>query len=140
MIYTDINLLNIFSGRNSQMAEQNVTLVIVLIRSFEHRTTKPLPLHNVSLDITTEKLLEMVQANLSKVPVPFRSVAYNCMKISHKAHLAKTNNPVINLENDALFLDPGKSLKDSGIEHETEISCFVREAYDQYKKDPKVIW
>ena len=46
-------------------------------------------------------------------------------QIEHQAHGAKTNDPVMNCENDEeLILKPGQSLSQSNIRHETELAFF----------------
>ena len=41
-----------------------VTIVVRLIRSFEHRTIKPLVLKNISLQLSTEELMDQVTKGL----------------------------------------------------------------------------
>jgi hypothetical protein len=50
----------------------------------------------------------------------------------------QSNHLVINFENDKdLILKPGKTLEEQGVENEHEISCFIREEYEEYKKHPE---
>jgi hypothetical protein len=53
----------------------------------------------------------------------------------------QSNHLVINFENDKdLILKPGKTLEEQGVENEHEISCFIREEYEEYKKHPENKW
>ena len=55
-------------------------------------------------------------------------------QIEHQAHGAKTNDPVINTENDdELILKPGNTLQDSHVRHETEIAFFNLSDYLSYQ-------
>ena len=61
--------------------------------------------------ITSEQLLSLIFQKLPTapgLPPPFRKYEYDTLKIEHQAHGAKTNDPVINYENDEeLILKPG---------------------------------
>ena len=46
------------------MADTGMTIVVRLIRSFEHRTIKPVVFKNVSPDITTEQLCELIHKGI----------------------------------------------------------------------------
>ena len=66
-----------------------------------------------------------------------RKFGYDSLKIEHHAHGAKTSDPVISTEHDdSLILEPGRSLRDQGLRHETELSLFRMEDYLQYKEMP----
>ena len=66
-----------------------------------------------------------------------RKFGYDTLKIEHQAHGAKTSDPVISTQDDAsLLLQPGRSLADQGLRHETELSLFRMEDYLEYKKLP----
>lgn len=61
-------------------------------------------------------------------------ISLTCFQIEHQAHGAKSNDPVINCENDEeLILIPGKTLGKSNIRNETEISFFRLSDYKAYK-------
>lgn len=51
-------------------------------------------------------------------------------------------NLVINFEQDAewIMADPARTLASYGVENETEISIFNREAYEEFKKNPEEKW
>ncbi|KAL9966255.1 hypothetical protein ACROYT_G024303 [Oculina patagonica] len=120
------------------------TLTVRLIRSFEYRNIKYVVFKDVPLEQTVQHFMDFVVSEIKKrpdVPPPFRNFSYDTMKIQHKAHGAKTSNPVIVLEDDEkLILTPDCSLSDSGIENETEISFFKKEDYEKYKTNPELKW
>lgn len=59
---------------------------------------------------------------------------YFFFQIEHQAHGAKSNDPVINTENDeTLILSKGKHLSESNVKHETEIAFFKLNDYLQYQ-------
>jgi len=120
------------------------TIIIRVIRSFEFRNIRNIVLKDVPLTITCEELLSLVFQKLPiapGLPPPFRKYDYDTLKIEHQAHGAKTNDPVINCENDEdLILKPGKQLKDMGIKNETEISLFKMSDYMSYKGNPVLRW
>lgn len=120
------------------------TVTVRLIRSFEYRNIKYVVFKDVSLEQTAKDFMDFVVSDIKKrsdVPLPFRTFAYDTMKIQHKAHGAKTSDPVINTENDEmLMLRQDCSLSKNGIGHETEISFFKKEDYDRYKANPVLKW
>jgi len=117
-----------------------VRITIRVIRSFPHRNIRNMLVKEVPLSLTTEQLLERVTNEVSSnssLPPPFRRFAYDCLKIEHHAHGAKTSDPVINTENDEiLLLRPGQSLFSQQVRDETEISLFRKEDYLEYKNLP----
>ncbi|CAD5111095.1 DgyrCDS441 [Dimorphilus gyrociliatus] len=73
----------------------------------------------------------------SNIPTPIRNYNYNTMKLEHKAHKYKANNPLINTENDEeLILSKDALLKNCGIDCECDISFFNREDYQKFKENP----
>ncbi|XP_022782522.1 UPF0538 protein C2orf76 homolog isoform X2 [Stylophora pistillata] len=103
------------------------TVTVRLIRSFEYRSIKYVVFKDVSLEQTAEDFMDFVVSDT--------------MKIQHKAHGAKTSDPVINTENDEmLMLRHDCSLSENGIGHETEISFFKKEDYERYKDNPMLKW
>eukprot|EP00105_Crassostrea_gigas_P044644 XP_019928792.1 PREDICTED: UPF0538 protein C2orf76 homolog isoform X2 [Crassostrea gigas] len=103
------------------------TVTIRLIRSFEHRNLKHVVYHDVDLTQSVADFKEFVRKDT--------------LKISHKAYGYKSNDPVINLEDDEkLILKEESSLKENGVENETEISFFKMEDYLEYKKNPHLAW
>ena len=112
-------------------------LTVRLIRSFEHGNVRPIVIKDVQLEMTVADFQQMIMEHVNKqtnLPPPVVNYAYDTMKIQHKAHGAKTNDPIINTENDEqLILKRDRSLKESGIENETEVSFFKMEDYKKYK-------
>ena len=121
-----------------------VTITVRCIRSFEHRNFKNLVLHNISLDLTTEELRDLTLKTLKTAPgliPPFRKHPFDTFKIETQAYGAKTNDPIIRLDDDEKFiLKEGVTLGDSGVKSETEISFFKLEEYLIYKKNPCLKW
>ncbi|VDI59933.1 Hypothetical predicted protein [Mytilus galloprovincialis] len=74
------------------------------------------------------------------IPPPFKKYSYDTLKISHKAHGAKSNDPVIDIANDQLILEDGVTLVEAGVGNETEISYFKMEDYRKYQADPHLVW
>ncbi|EDO41404.1 predicted protein [Nematostella vectensis] len=128
------------------MAEERdpVTVVVRLIRSFEYRNIKHVAFKNVSLSQTAKDFGEFVKKEVESrkdVPPPFRSFRYDKFKIQHKAHHAKTNDPVIRTDDDdTLILKEELTLDANGVEHETELSFFNYDDYLKYKENPQLKW
>eukprot|EP01027_Heterolobosea_sp_BB2_P002352 GEZU01003518.1.p1 GENE.GEZU01003518.1~~GEZU01003518.1.p1 ORF type:complete len:123 (-),score=44.32 GEZU01003518.1:90-458(-) len=120
------------------------TLTIRCIRSFEYRNIKNMILKDIDLEnTTTEQLMQKVNEEIQKNAAwaPHRTKKYDTMKICHKAHGFKSQNLVINLENDdTLILKKDQTLAQNGVETETEISYFVMDEYQKYKENPQVLW
>ncbi|XP_059352476.1 UPF0538 protein C2orf76 homolog [Daphnia carinata] len=116
------------------------TIIIRIIRSFEYRNIRNVVLKDVSLLLTTDELKSRIVKELSVapgLPPPFRRYDYDTLKIEHHAYGAKTNDPVINQENDeGLILKAGCTLDESDVRNETEISFFKYEDYLMYKNNP----
>ncbi|XP_078321684.1 UPF0538 protein C2orf76 homolog isoform X2 [Crassostrea virginica] len=103
------------------------TVTVRLIRSFEHRNLKHVVYHDVDLSQNTKVFKDFVRNDT--------------LKISHKAYGTKSNDPVINLEDDEnLILKDEHTLKENGIENETELSFFRLEDYLVYKENPHLVW
>ncbi|XP_074659087.1 UPF0538 protein C2orf76 homolog [Tubulanus polymorphus] len=120
------------------------TITVRLIRSFEHRNIKHVIYKHIDFSMTAKQLMNHVNQDIQHrpgLPPPIRKFQYDTMKIQHKAHGAKSNDPVINTENDeCLMLKPGKTLSENGVENETEISYFMLADYLKYKDDPHLVW
>ena len=57
----------------------------------------------------------------------------NSFQIEHQAHGAKTNDPVMNCDNDdLLILKPGQTLSLCNIKSETEVAVFKMTDYQAY--------
>ena len=119
-------------------SEHGDIISIRLIRSFEHANIRHLVVKGVNFDWTTEQLMETVRSQVksdtsNNLPPPFKKFDYDCLKIEHHAHGAKTNDLVINTENDELLmLKPNQVLKAAGVKNETSISFFRRSDYEAY--------
>lgn len=124
---------------------QIVRIVIRLIRSLVHKNIRNIVLRDdvdiFDLKTTTVKdLIVLIRNKLASnkihppLPPPFKSFNFDCMKIEHQAFGSKTSNTVMNCENDEeLILKEHLTLENCGVKHETEISFFNREDYEQYK-------
>jgi len=124
-------------------SETTTILSIRLIRSFEHRNLRFFPLKAVDLSWTTEQLMSVIKENIknsTSLPPPFRKFDFDTLKIEHQAHGFKSNDPVMNCENDdQLILKPGQKLNESNVRHETEIAFFKLSDYQAYLKLKKNI-
>ncbi|XP_022304395.1 UPF0538 protein C2orf76 homolog isoform X1 [Crassostrea virginica] len=120
------------------------TVTVRLIRSFEHRNLKHVVYHDVDLSQNTKVFKDFVRNDILTrpgLPPPFKKYSYDTLKISHKAYGTKSNDPVINLEDDEnLILKDEHTLKENGIENETELSFFRLEDYLVYKENPHLVW
>jgi len=116
--------------------ESSVTLSIRLIRSFEHRNLRFFPLQQVNLNWNTEELMTAIKDRIQKstnLPPPFKKYEFDTLKIEHQAHGAKTNDPVMNCDNDdLLILKPGQTLSLCNIKSETEVAVFKMTDYQAY--------
>lgn len=123
----------------------NATLTIRLIRSFEFKTFRNLILYNLDLTrVTLQDLNKLIKANLeSKKNLKFLLVCpFDTFKIHAQPHGAKTSNPIISTENDErLILENWNvPLVQLGLDHESELSYFVRSEYEAYKTNPTFRW
>nr|KAJ3420251.1 hypothetical protein HK105_005910 [Polyrhizophydium stewartii] len=141
-------------------------LTVRVIKSFEYRTAKNLVLHNVSPDMLVSELkalatetgqwaLAAALLTLGHVAAaadvakeikssaafrPYHNSTFDCLKLYFNAHGAKTQNLIINLDHDEYIMDDAKTLRDYGVQNETELSFFQRAAYDSYKAHPETKW
>lgn len=130
---------------DSTALETPVTASVVsirLIRSFYHRNIRNLVLRDVDLSLRTSEFQLLVAEkakSASNLPPPFKTFGYDCFKIEHQAHGAKTSDPVINRDDDEkLILKSDMTLAEAGVKNETEISFFKLADYETYKADPEV--
>merc|ERR1712212_1239820 len=123
--------------------EGGVTITIRFIRSFGHRNIRNSIYHDVDTSQLVSEFIHLVSTSIktrTDLPPPFRTFEYDTMKIQHQAFGAKTSDPVINIYNDdELMLKPEKTLVDSGVIDETEISFFKLEDYVVYQKNPQLV-
>lgn len=61
------------------------------------------------------------------------------LKLYVKQHGSKSQNLIINLDEDGVFED-GMTLEEARIENETEISFYNQANFLEYKLDPKTCW
>ncbi|KAJ3123085.1 hypothetical protein HK098_002234 [Nowakowskiella sp. JEL0407] len=125
------------------MESSGITVTVRLIKSFEYRTFKNFVLHNINPAETTPfQLKEITLQEILKGPAfrPYHKVKFDTLKIYMKAHGAKTQNLIINLDHEDWILDDTKTLLEQGIDGEVEISFFNREAYEAFKLNPEIKW
>ncbi|CDO57986.1 hypothetical protein DV451_004404 [Geotrichum candidum] len=125
--------------------QTNAILTIRIIKSFPYRSIKNHVLKDVDLVNTTAgDLLEQIKTLIKTTSAlrPYRTTEFDTLKIYTKAHGSKTMNLVINFEHDDdwIMSDLSRTLADYGVENETEISVFNREAYEEFKKNPEEKW
>ncbi|XP_002155127.1 UPF0538 protein C2orf76 homolog [Hydra vulgaris] len=125
--------------------EQNGCVVTVrLIRSFEHRNIRNIVYHQVDTSMTCKSFIDFVLKDIAlrtDIPPPFRKFEYNKMKIEHQPFGMKSNDPVINRDNDEkLILQDEKSLADMGVINETVLSFFRFDDYKKYSSNPQLVW
>ncbi|KAF8582210.1 hypothetical protein K439DRAFT_167532 [Ramaria rubella] len=129
---------------NNTLPKTSATITLRVIKSFEYRTEKSLVLRNTNLEqMTIKGLKQSVWQILQTQPgwKPFQNVDLNTLKLYTKAHGSKTSNLIINLDHEELILDDESAcLADLGIENETEISFFNKNAYDAFKSNPETRW
>ncbi|KAK4054551.1 hypothetical protein OIV83_001045 [Microbotryomycetes sp. JL201] len=122
----------------------DIFLTVRIIKSFEFRTMKNLYLPHVDATTVTVGQLRTIvneQVKTGSGFKPFRTVKFDTLKLYTKAHGAKTQNLIINLDHDDWILqDENATLASIGIENEAELSCFNRELYEAFKRDPKQAW
>ncbi|GME76206.1 unnamed protein product [Ambrosiozyma monospora] len=122
-------------------------ITVRIIKSFPYRNVKNHIFQHVDLKNTTApQFLSMIKETIKTTGSlrPYRNVEYDTLKIYTHAHGSKTMNLVINMEHDDDWIldlqNDVKTLADYGIENETEVSVFNREAYEEFKKNPEEKW
>lgn len=94
-------------------------------------------MRDVSLAITTGEFKKSVLSSLennTSIPSAVRRYPYDTLKIEHVPHKAKSNDPVINTDDDdKLILLDHVALSEGGVVHETVLSLFKMGDYLQYK-------
>ncbi|XP_002741430.1 UPF0538 protein C2orf76 homolog [Saccoglossus kowalevskii] len=129
---------------DKSVKQVGLTLTVRLIRSFQHRNIKPIVLQNVSGTLTAREFMRLIDKEIEVkpgIPPPVRKYKYDTLKILHTAHGFKSNNSVINFEDDEkLILKEDVIIANSGVGHETELSYFKLEDYQAYKSDPVTTW
>ncbi|KAJ3334877.1 hypothetical protein HDU91_002479 [Kappamyces sp. JEL0680] len=133
----------------SHSPDTSLVLTIRLIKSFEFRAVKNLVLKDVAPSTTVAELKEIVKERTLplltsdiKTASAFKAVvnvAFDTMKLYVMAHGHKSQNLIINLDNEG-YLDDTKTLQECGIENETEISFFKAADYERFKANPEIKW
>ncbi|KAI8365246.1 uncharacterized protein BYT42DRAFT_589323 [Radiomyces spectabilis] len=123
----------------------DATITVRVIKNFEYRTCKNLVLQHINLEETTVgELKSLVKERIHTTSgwKPYQTVQLDTIKIYTVAHGHKTQNLIINMEDDEklILADDAATLAWLGIENETELSIFNREAYEAYKKNPDMKW
>ncbi|CAF1052575.1 unnamed protein product [Rotaria sordida] len=132
------------SNDNSPMNENSMILSIRLIRSFEHRNIRHITLRSIdsSGQMTGKELKQRILTMLpnEKLPPPFKTFAFDTLKIEHYPHQAKSNDVVIRRDSDEqLIIEDAKCLCDYNIIDGTEIAFFKRSDYELYKQNPDLV-
>lgn len=116
---------------------ENLILTVRVIRSFEHRNIWHVIMRDVSSAITTVEFKKSVLSSLennTSIPSAVRRYPYDTLKIEHVPHKAKSNDLVINTDDDdKLILLDHVALSEGGVVHETVLSLFKMDDYLQYK-------
>jgi len=124
---------------------EKATLTVRVIKSFPYRTCKNLVIHDLDLNATTVGDFKMrVSHDVHTQPGwrAYQTVQFDTLKLYTHAKGTKTQNLIVNLDHDPewIFEDDTKKLAEVECEHETEISYFNREAYEEYKANPVDLW
>ncbi|CAF1091436.1 unnamed protein product [Rotaria sp. Silwood1] len=132
------------NGNSTASNENSMTLSIRLIRSFEHRNIRHLILRSIdsSGQMTGNELKQRILTMLptEKLPPPFKSFAFDTLKIEHYPHQAKSNDVVIRRDGDErLIIEDDKHLCDYNIVDGTDIAFFKRSDYELYKQNPDLV-
>lgn len=123
-------------------------ITVRIIKSFPYRNVKNYVIPKINLKETTPtQLLEQVKQaiNTQGSLRPYRNVEYDTIKVYYHPHETKSMNLVINFDDDdtkVLTSNDKKNtnLWDLGVTNETELSAFVWEDYQEYKKNPEDKW
>ncbi|PWW80154.1 hypothetical protein C7212DRAFT_159832, partial [Tuber magnatum] len=126
----------------------SATLTIRVIKSFPYRTAKNLVLHNLDLTtLTSGALKERVRSEILSTSgggwKAYKGIGIDTLKLYTKAYGTKTNNLIINMEDEGerlIFGDDERTLEGYECEHETEISFFRLEDYLEFKRNPEEKW
>ncbi|KAJ1938182.1 hypothetical protein FBU59_004523 [Linderina macrospora] len=125
------------------MSDSQLNIITVrIIKNFEYRTCKNLIL---KVDLANTTIAELKELCKQKVMTesgfkPYRTVELDTLKIYTQAFGHKTQNLIINLEDEGFLRDEQATLEFAGIRNETELSFFNMAAYTAYANDPKMAW
>lgn len=141
----------------------DAVITIRIIKSFEFRSMKAYVIKSIDLTTTTiAQLEELCRKEVSTTSSfrAFRSYAdkLDTLKLYTRAHGSKTTNLIINLDHPEWVLEDGNlrgllkegggeekrkdntTLAEIGVENETELSFFNREAYEEFLRNPNTKW
>jgi hypothetical protein len=118
-------------------SSQELVVTVRLIKSFEYKTVKNVVL-KTSSNVYLRDLLAQIKEMMASNRV-YKMVQFDTFKLYFVKHGHKTQNLIINLEDD-VFLDMDKTISENGIENETEISLFCAKDYFEYRANPTLKW
>lgn len=121
-----------------------VVITVRLIRNFEYRAIKTITVKDINTSTKVSDFIlylkEIIPTTKGVAP-PFKSVAYDTLKISHQAGGFKANDIVINVDDDeGLILAEDATLGECNVGSETEVSFFIKADYLKYKANPGTKW
>ncbi|UJR22539.1 hypothetical protein I4U23_025588 [Adineta vaga] len=124
--------------------ENTMILSVRLVRSFEHRNIRNIILRSIdsSGQMTGSELKQRILTMLpnEKLPPPFKTFAFDTLKIEHYPHQAKSNDVTVRRDGDDRFIiEDDKRLCDYNVVNGTEIAFFKRSDYEIYKKNPDLL-
>ncbi|EPS38409.1 hypothetical protein H072_7861 [Dactylellina haptotyla CBS 200.50] len=124
--------------------QEKATITVRVIKSFPYRTCKNLILRDLDLTtLTVGDFKARAQNDVKTLPgwKPYQNVEFDSMKLYTKAQGTKNQNLIINMDHpEWMFDDDSKTLAEMGCGHETEVSFFNKDAYEEYVKDPVNKW
>lgn len=141
----------------------DAVITIRIIKSFEFRSMKAFVIKSIDLTSTSvaqleEKCRQEVKTNSSYRAFKSYADKLDTLKLYTRAHGSKTTNLIINLDRPEWVLEDanlgalvkegegaGKTkenttLAEIGIENETELSFFNKQAYEEFLADPNTKW
>lgn len=146
---------------NTSRPLTDAVITVRIIKSFEFRSMKAYVLKNIDLTTTTISQLEDLCRNEVRTSSGFRAFRsyadkLDTLKLYTRAHGSKTTNLIINLDHDDWVLEDrnlGKLTKEGGerrkedttlaeigVENETELSFFNKQAYEEFLAHPNTKW
>ncbi|KAJ9474229.1 Altered inheritance rate of mitochondria protein 29 [Pseudozyma hubeiensis] len=141
----------------------DAVITIRIIKSFEFRSMKAFVIKSIDLTSTSvaqleEKCRQEVKTNSSYRAFKSYADKLDTLKLYTRAHGSKTTNLIINLDRPEWVLEDanlralvkedegaGKTkenttLAEIGIENETELSFFNKQAYEEFLANPNTKW
>jgi hypothetical protein len=122
----------------------SIKIVIRLIKSFEYRNIKIIPINIDDDNVTFAYLCQLLRDKLdnSLELSGYKLAHYDSYNIHYQKFGAKSNDPVINHQNPIYALKDHENilLKDLEIMDEYELSFFNIKDYENYKANPQRKW